>query len=255
MTVSQPTLKQFYKSLLSPHLFSDYCPNGLQIEGKRQIQKIAFAVSATQDSVQQSVNNHADALVTHHGLFWNFHGVRTITGPFAKRIIPLIKNEINLFAYHLPLDAHIEIGNAATLGKRINLQDQQSFGNYKGCPTGTQGKLTSPVSAKSLQLDLEKALDHKVLLATQDENQLISSVGIITGGANSDWKLSLSEGLDAYITGEMSEHDWHESKESGVHMFAGGHHATEQFGIQALMQQTRDHLDVDCFYIDSENPA
>jgi len=248
-------LEDYFNELLNINNFKDYCPNGLQIEGTEHIKKIAFAVSATRDSIIQAVEMGADALVVHHGLFWNFHGARPLTGHIAKRVFPLVQNNINLFAYHLPLDAHPEIGNAAVLGKLIDCQQQSSFGNYKGCPTGIKGMLAEPISAKDLGLKLGTLLNHDIILASPDEQQLIESIGIITGGANSDWALAKQEGLDAYITGEISEHDWHESQENGIHMFAGGHYATEIFGVLALMQKIQEKHSIECKFIDSNNPA
>ncbi|TAK61324.1 Nif3-like dinuclear metal center hexameric protein [Methylobacter sp.] len=253
ITCSQ--LNDYYQALLRPETYADYCPNGLQIEGTEQIGRIAFAVSATRDSVNQAVENKADALVVHHGLFWTFHGAKPLTGAFAQRVFPLVKNDINLIAYHLPLDGHPDIGNAAALGQMIGCNQQQPFGDYKGSATGVKGILDHPLTAAGLQQKLETVLKHNVILATPDNNALIRSVGIITGGANSEWRLAEKEQLDAYITGEISKHDWHESQEAGIHMFAGGHNATEQFGIQALMEKTRQQFAVECFFIDSENPA
>ena len=253
--VKRIELEHFLNQYLEISNFTDYGPNGLQVEGKEEIKKIAFAVSATKASIAQAIENNADALIVHHGLFWKFHGTRTLTGPFARRVLPLVRSEINLFGYHLPLDAHYECGNAATLGNKINLVNQSPFGNHKGSPTGVQGQFATPPTAKELQQTLEKVLNHKVILASPNEDAKIETLGIITGGANSEWKDAASLGLDAYITGEMSEHDWHESQEAGVHMFAGGHHATEQFGIQALMEKVKAFGDLDCFYIDSANPA
>ncbi len=255
MSLTRQELTGFYNDLLRPKTFDDYGPNGLQIDGTEQIKKIAFAVSATRYSAMQAIDQGADALVVHHGLFWKFHGPRTLTGPFGKRILPLIKNNINLYAYHLPLDAHQHVGNAAVLGKLIDCQKQQPFGDYRGSPTGIKGTLATPVSALTLQQTLTQLLKHQVILATSDANQIIKTLGIITGGANSDWQLASAQELDAYLTGEISEHDWHESKEAGIHMFAGGHNATEQFGIQALMEKTQENFNVDCLFIQSDNPA
>ena len=149
--ITRQELEYFYSALLSPKDFIDYGPNGLQVEGTKQINKIAFAVSATVDSVDRAVAESASALVVHHGLFWKFHGPKTLTGPFAKRTFPLIKNNINLFGYHLPLDAHPEIGNAATLGRLIELNQLQPFGDYKGCPTGVKGVLKSPINTEKIR--------------------------------------------------------------------------------------------------------
>ncbi|MGZ4970722.1 MAG: Nif3-like dinuclear metal center hexameric protein [Methylobacter sp.] len=253
--MTRQQLNDYYQALLRPETYADYCPNGLQIEGGEHVGRIAFAVSATKDSISQAVENKADALVVHHGLFWTFHGAKPLTGAFARRVFPLVKNNINLFGYHLPLDGHPDIGNAATLGRMIDCMQQQPFGDYKGSATGIKGVLEQPLTAIELQQKLETVLKHNVILATPDSNALIRSVGIITGGANSEWRLAEKAQLDAYITGEISEHDWHESQESGIHMFAGGHNATEQFGIQALMEKTRQQFAVECFFIDSENPA
>jgi len=248
-------LNHHFNALLKPVEFKDYCPNGLQIEGSEQVHKIAFAVSATKDSITQAIALGADTLVVHHGLFWHFHGARTLTGHFGKRIFPLVQHNINLFAYHLPLDAHPKIGNAAVLGQLIGCHQQNAFGDYQGSPTGIEGLLAEPISAKALSQKLQTVLNHPVILASPDEQQIIESIGIITGGANSDWALAQKAGLDAYITGEISEHDWHESQENGIHMFAGGHHATEKFGIQALMQKLQTKFPLECVFIDSNNPA
>lgn len=248
-------LTNYLNDLLQPENFKDYCPNGMQVEGSETIHKVAFAVSATRDSITQAVELGADTLITHHGLIWHFHGARPLTGHFGKRIAPLIKHNINLFAYHLPLDAHPEVGNAAILGQLIGCHQQTAFGDYKGCPTGIEGLLSEPLSAKELGIKLQSVLNHDIIIASPDENQTIESVGIITGGANSDWVLAQKAGLDAYITGEISEHDWHESQENDIHMFAGGHYATEIFGILALMQKIQLHCHLECVFIDSDNPA
>jgi len=254
-SVSLQKLQKFYHDLLSPDNFSDYCPNGLQIEGKESISKIAFAVSATKYSIEQAINFEADSLVVHHGLFWNFHPPKTLTGSFAKRIIPLVRNEINLLAYHLPLDAQLDMGNAAVIAKLLGCQQLQKFGDYKGSPTGVKAFFTKPISAANLQKKLQSLLKHNVLLASPNKEALIKTLGIITGGANKDWRLAQQQGLDAYITGEMSEHDWHESLEEGIHLFAGGHNATEELGIKALMKYTQQKFKIDCVFIGSDNLA
>lgn len=250
-------LEHFLKNLFKPELYDDYCPNGLQIEGKDTVQKIVFAVSATRESTEYAASVKADALVVHHGVFWKFHGSRTLTGPFAKRLFPLIKNEINLFGYHLPLDGHAEIGNAASLAKLLGLTQLASFGMYKGASTGIMGEFETPLKGTQLKALLEEKLQHPILYSNPtDTNGMIKKIGIITGGANSEWRESARLGLDAYLTGEMSEHDYHESRESGIHMFAGGHHATEKFGILSLMKLIQKEFpNLECLYLDSQNPA
>ncbi|MDC1175215.1 Nif3-like dinuclear metal center hexameric protein [Bacteriovoracaceae bacterium] len=248
-------LTKYLNEILKPQLFKDYGPNGLHIEGRENIKKIAFAVSATKKSIAKAVQENADTLIVHHGLFWKFHGVRTITGAFANRIKPLIQNDINLFGYHLPLDAHLEIGNAASLAALIGLTNLSPFGDHKGVPTGVSGEFAQPIKVNDLQEKIKNILDHDVMLSSHNSSKAISSLGIITGGANGDWVHCLENNIEAYLTGEMSEHDWHEAQESEVHMFAGGHHATEKFGVQSLMKKIQDELEIECFYIDSANPA
>ncbi len=255
MTIRRDDLTTFFTELLQPERFPDYGPNGLQIEGAERIGKIAFAVSATVRSAEAAVAAGAQALVVHHGLFWKFHGPRPLTGPFARRVFPLVRHHVNLYGYHLPLDAHLEVGNAATLARKIGLKDLQPFGEYQGVTTGAQGAFLSPPTAAALQAHLERILDHPVLLASPDPRAPIRTLGIITGGANGEWRQALAAGLDAYLTGEMSEHDWHETQEAGIHMFAGGHHATERFGIQALMEKVRETFGVECLYLPCDNPA
>lgn len=254
-SVTRQELSSYLNELFRIKEYDDYGPNGLQIEGQELISKIAFAVSATADTVQKAVTEKADALIVHHGLFWKFHGPRAITGTFAKRVSPLIRNEINLYGLHLPLDGHPVLGNAASLAKLLGLQDLEDFGLRNGVPTGIKGNFLTPIKASDLALKLEKTLDHKVMHSSPDDNQEIFSMGIITGGANSEWKLAAKEGLDSYLTGEMSEHDWNEAKEGGMHMYAGGHHATEKFGIQSLKDHLRDRFEIETVFFDSENPA
>lgn len=259
--LTRQKLESTLNNWLMPELFEDYCPNGLQIEGKTNIKKIAFAVSATFESIEKSVEFKADALIVHHGLFWKFHGTRPIIGPFHKRVGPLLKNDINLFGYHLPLDGNFEFGNARALGELIGLCDFEPFGLYKKAYIGIKGKFKNPITGNELAKILESKLHRPPLYSIPDkrtfpDKQSISSLGIITGGARDDWSLSLNEGLDAYLTGEMSEHHFHESRESGINMFAAGHHATEKFGIQCLKKKIEQAFpQLETMFFDSENPA
>jgi dinuclear metal center YbgI/SA1388 family protein len=251
------TLVKHLNKLLSIYDYSDYGPNGLQVEGIKEIKKIAFAVSATQDSITKAIALEADALIVHHGLFWKFHGPKTLTGAFYKRIAPLIKNDINLLGYHLPLDGHIEVGNASCIAQKLGLEDLKPFGDYKGMPTGVKAKFNPPILPAELKNKLEDILGHQILHNHPNEEH-IKSIGIITGGANSDWIKAKNSQLDAYLTGEISEHDWHESTEDNIHYYAGGHNATEQFGVQSLMKNIHENFqdkNLELFFIPSSNPA
>ncbi len=255
MSVKRKDLEDFFSKVLVPQEFEDYGPNGLQITGQEEIQTVAFAVSATLASITSAIEKKADALVVHHGLFWKFHGPKTLTGPFGHRVISLVQNKINLFGYHLPLDANLQVGNAKSLAEKIDLLNLKSFGDYKGMPTGVWGSFAKSLEVDALKDILENVLNHSVILAKPPGTKKISTLGIITGGANSEWSCAKNQGLDGYLTGEISEHDWHDAQEAGIAMFAGGHNATEQFGIKALMDKTQNELNLDCFFIPSENPA
>lgn len=256
MAQSLSSIQDYLTNLLSPALFEDYAPNGLQVGGKTHLKRIAFAVSATQDSLHKAIAWGADALIVHHGILWKHQGARTITGGWGERVKLCVKNDLNLLAYHLPLDGHPEVGNAVALGSELGLLNMTAFALYKRQPLGTKGELPLPLTAADLKLKLEKLLQHQVVLATSDENKLIRTIGIITGGANNEWAKAMEEGLDAYLTGEISEYNWHDSIEAGIHYFAGGHHATERFGIIALMNKIKkDFPDLDVTFFDSENPA
>lgn len=256
MSQTQLSLLNYFNQLLTPALFEDYAPNGLQVEGKESLKRIAFAVSATQDSLNKAIKWGADALVVHHGIFWKHQGSRPIIGGWGERVKLCVKNDLNLFAYHLPLDAHPGVGNAAALAKELGLSQLESFALYKRQPLGTKGEFKTPLAAKELKTKLEVLLKHSVILATPDENRLIKTIGIITGGANNEWSKAMEEGLDAYLTGEISEYNWHDSIEAGIHYFAGGHHATERLGIVSLMNKVKkDFSELEVEFFDSENPA
>ena len=248
-------LKNFYNDLLTPANFDDYCPNGLQIEGKKDIKRVAFAVSAAREIIEKAILWHADALVVHHGVFWKYQGAKTITGQFGRRIIPLIKNEINLLAYHLPLDGHQEIGNARMLADLLGLTEQNPFGKEQESFIGMQGELSTPIRAQELQKKLEQILNHQVIVACPDEKKPLRKIGIVTGGGGSSWGEAKKLGLDAFITGEIREHEWYDAQEGGITLLAGGHSATERLGIQKLMEITQKEFKLECCFIESSNPV
>lgn len=257
MTVSikRDALTNYLNDLLQPQNFEDYAPNGLQIEGKAEVKKIAFAVSATQESIQAALKWGADALIVHHGVFWKYQGARTLTGAWGERLKQCVKQDLNLIAYHLPLDAHAEVGNAVALAKEIGLTNLAPFALYKRQPMGIKGEFASPIEASSLKKKLEGLLVHQVVHASPENKTHIKKMGIITGGANNEWAKAMEDGLDAYLTGEISEYNWHDAREAGIHYFAGGHHATERPGIKALMNKVSADLKVEVTFFDSQNPA
>lgn len=248
-------IENYLNTLLSPFLFDDQSVNGLQVEGTEEVRRIAFAVSATKDSIQKAVEGKADTLIVHHGILWKYQGARTITGPFLKRIAPLVKNNLNLIAQHLPLDAHFEIGNAACVAKLLKLESLETFAPYKKVPIGIKGKLAQPMKASDLKKFLKNTLNHEVIMASPSEERLINSIGIITGGASNSWIEAVNEKVDAFLTGEISEHAWNDSQEANVTMYAAGHYATELFGIKELQKKVEENFAVETFFIDSNNPV
>lgn len=258
MPLERSKLLFFLNEYLNVSEYDDYCPNGCQVDGIESISNIAFSVSATRESIQEAVRQKADCLVVHHGLFWKSQGARPITGPFYNRIGPLIKHHMSLLAYHLPLDAHLEVGNAASLAQALELKQLASYGLYKKSFLGVKGRFATPILPFDLSKNLEAILQHKIILSSHDQDSPIETLAIITGGASGGWVDCTKENIDAYLTGEITEHDWHDAKESKLHFFAGGHHATEQFGIQNLMLKVQEQFSangIHCFYIPINNPA
>lgn len=257
MSIDRKQLTDFFDVYLQKDQYQDYCPNGLQIEGNQQIDHLVFAVSATKESIEYCIEQNAQALLVHHGAFWRYQGARTITGPWGKRIKKLIQHDINLIGYHLPLDGHPDVGNAAALAQELHLHNVSSFGEYKKMPIGVKGWLQHPMKPNEFKQELENILQHTVIHAEAYSSKEINSIGIITGGANNEWEQAYAEGLDAYITGEISEYNWHDAREADIHYFAGGHNATESFGIQYLMRYTQTHFKdkIKCSYFSSDNPA
>lgn len=246
-------LLSYLDELLQPSEFSDYGPNGLQVEGREEIKHIAFAVSATKESILKASAMKADCLLTHHGVIWKHHGGRALTGYMANRLRPLFKTDVNLISYHLPLDAHLEVGNAACLAQMLGMENLEPFSKYKKSYIGVKGTFKKEITGSKLKEKLQEILNHDVIHSNPETK--IKTLGIVTGGANNNWVDALEDGLDAYLTGEMSEHNWNEAKEAGLHMFAGGHYATELFGIKKLQELIEKKFKVKTTFIKSSNPV
>ncbi|MBF0362721.1 MAG: Nif3-like dinuclear metal center hexameric protein [Oligoflexia bacterium] len=257
------SLLSYLDHLLKPKLFSDWCNNGLQVEGNGSIDRIAFAVSADANSIDQAIEWKADAMIVHHGLFWKNSETElsnSLTGVFfKKRILPLIKENIHLLAYHLPLDANMEVGHAATLARQLEMQEIVPFAEEKnGSTIGVKGRFKVATTIENLQKSLFKILKHPIVVSSIGReskiNTKIKTAGIITGRASSYWRVALNDKLDAFITGEISENDWSLAFEHGIHLFAGGHTATEELGLISLIKKIETDLKVECKFIRSQNP-
>lgn len=240
-------------TLLQPHLFKDYGPNGLQVEGKREIRTLVSGVTASLALLQAAVDAKADAVLVHHGLFWRGYDGR-ITGWMRQRIGLLLAHDISLFAYHLPLDAHASLGNNAQLGQRLGLQVEQRFGEQQlGC-LGTSSAGTVWADVAALGQHVQAVLGRAVVTVAGDGRPL-RRVAWCTGGAQGYFEPAIAAGADVFITGEISEPQAHYARESGVAFMACGHHASERYGAAAVGAQVAQQLGLAHTFIDIDNPA
>ncbi|WP_395025508.1 Nif3-like dinuclear metal center hexameric protein [Comamonas odontotermitis] len=250
MTTTRQDMLQAFNTLLQPERFKDYGPNGLQIEGKTEIRKLVSGVTASRALIDAAIAAGADAIFVHHGLFWRGYDGR-ITGWMKQRIERLIKNDINLFAYHLPLDAHPELGNNAQLGVRLGWQADGRFGEQD---LGFIGSIPE-APAQQIAAQIQQALGRSVTLATSENPRPICRMAWCTGGAQSFFEAAIAAGADGFLTGEISEPQAHLARETGVSFFAGGHHATERYGAPAAASLVAQQLGIAHEFIDIDNPA
>ncbi|MBB6577541.1 dinuclear metal center YbgI/SA1388 family protein [Comamonas odontotermitis] len=250
MTTTRQDMLQAFNTLLQPERFKDYGPNGLQVEGKTEIRKLVSGVTASRALIDAAIAVGADAIFVHHGLFWRGYDGR-ITGWMKQRIERLIKNDISLFAYHLPLDAHPELGNNAQLGARLGWQADGRFGEQELGFIGT----IAEASAQQTAAQIQQALGRSVTLATSENPRPIRRMAWCTGGAQSFFEAAIAAGADGFLTGEISEPQAHLARETGVSFFAGGHHATERYGAPAVAALVAQQLGVVHEFIDIDNPA
>ncbi len=257
MGVSLKELESYLHDIYRWHEYQDYGPNGLQVEGKEKIKRILFAVSATAASVEEALKFKADCIICHHGLIWKGSQAHLFKGKMRDRLFPLIKNEISLFGIHLPMDGHPEIGHGAVMAKKLGMSQIEPFGNHQGMPTGAKGVFEKEIKVSKLIEKMEHITGHPIIYNALDSNAMIKTLGIQSGGASGHWRDATYQHLDAYLTGEISEYDWHESAEMGVHMFAAGHNATEEFGIEELMQKMSQDFKgkLELSFYSSPNPA
>jgi dinuclear metal center YbgI/SA1388 family protein len=240
--------------LLEADSAADYCPNGLQVEGRPEVERIITAVSASRELFSLAAERQADAIVVHHGILWNGAEAPRIVGSFRERVRLLIENRISLIAYHLPLDRHLELGNAAQLARRLGLEELEGFGFHSGAPAGVCGVFPEAVDAEEFFAAIAEACDREPQVF-EGGNRLVSSVGIVTGSAQREFHQAVAAGLDAYVTGEATEWVMHQAAEDGVHYVAAGHYASERFGIRALGHWIADHHGLDVEYVDIPNPV
>jgi dinuclear metal center YbgI/SA1388 family protein len=239
--------------LLDCGSFEDYGPNGLQVPGRREVSKVATGVSANLETLERAVQGGAELVMTHHGLLWGDE-VAPLSVPMAARLRALLCADCSLAAYHLPLDAHPEIGNNALLRQALGLEpDDRPFGRAKGSAVGLIGRAPDPLDLDELARRLADAVGRAPLVFDSGP-QRISTVGIVTGAGGFALHEAGPLGLDALITGEPSEPVMGEAREYGVHFLAGGHYATETMGIRRLGDLVADRFGVEHEFIDVPNP-
>lgn len=244
----------YCNDLLRIQDFRDYCPNGLQVEGKTEVKKIVSGVTACQSLIDRAVESRADAILVHHGYFWKGEDA-SIVGPKKNRIATLLGNDTSLLAYHLPLDAHSDYGNNVELASRLNFKVKGCV--EQGAAKGLLwfGELDDELSAAQLAQLIEDRLERQPLHLASTSQQTIKTIGWCTGGAQGYIEQAAELGLDAYLSGEVSEQTYHLARELDIHYFAAGHHATESYGVQALGQHLASHFGLQHEFIDISNPV
>ena len=249
MPIHRHTVLQAFDDLLQPARFKDYGPNGLQVEGRNEITTIVSGVTASRALIEAAIAANADAIFVHHGLFWRGQS-GTVTGWMKQRLQLLLAHDINLFAYHLPLDAHPEWGNNAQLGVQLGLVAESHFGEQE---LGCMG-VAAFANAAQLAQHVESVLNRPVTLV-QNAQTAIKKIAWCTGGAQGYFEAAIAAGADAFITGEISEPQAHYAREMGVAYLACGHHATERYGAPAVAAHVAAQLGLAHVFIDVDNPA
>ena len=243
-------LARYLDELLEAARFKDYCPNGLQVEGRAGIRRIVAGVTASQALIDVAIARDADALLVHHGWFWRGEDGR-VTGFRKARLQSLLARDINLLAYHLPLDAHAEFGNNAQLARRLGWTVEGRFGEQD---IGCWGTLPEPMTLSSLAQSIADRVRRQPLCIGAAE-KAVRRLAWCSGGAQGYFEQALALGAEVYVSGEISEQTVHLARETGMAYIAAGHHASERYGVQALAAHLGERFGLDCEFIDIDNPA
>ena len=246
-------LCDFCADYLSVSDFDDYCPNGLQVEASGEVNHIVTGVTASLDLIEAAIEQKADTLLVHHGYFWKGEA-QPISGFKGRRIRALIKNNLSLIAFHLPLDAHPEVGNNVQLARVMGWEIQGSFGSVGLHDIVLSGALPAPMTLDELSDSIAARLNTKPLSISSGDRP-VRTIAWCTGAAQGYIEQAAERGIDAFISGEVSEHTFHFAKEAGIHYIAAGHHATERYGVQALAAVIEQKFGVRQQFIDIPNPV
>ena len=240
--------------LLEPAAYKDLGPNGLQVPGARDVSRVVSGVSAQRQLSERAVELGAQLVLVHHGLFWDFNGPG-LTPVLAERLRPLFKHDVNLAAYHIPLDAHAELGNNALLAEALGCSAHEAFGDYRGTPIGRRGTFAGDGLTPSELRERVHAVTHRDPLMLGDGPERIRAIGIVSGSAADMLGQAVAAGLDAFLTGEPREHVLYDARESGIHFIAAGHYATETFGVRAIGDLLQERFAVEHVFVDIPNPV
>jgi len=248
--MKREALVDYLDELLEPANFRDYCPNGLQVEGCAEIRHVVAGVTASQALLEAALERRADAVLVHHGYFWKGEDGR-VTGIRRQRLGTLLRHDLNLLAYHLPLDAHPALGNNAQLAAALDWRPEGRFGEQDMAWLGAAGAVES---LAELAERVSRRLGRQPLVIGEAARPL-RRVAWCSGGAQAYFEQAIALGVDVFLSGEISEYCVHLARESGVAYVAAGHHATERGGIRALARHLSDNCDLVCEFVDIDNPV
>jgi dinuclear metal center YbgI/SA1388 family protein len=249
---SRDEIVAFCDELLEIGSFEDYGPNGLQVPGAPDVSKLATGVSANRAFIEAAIESGAQLAITHHGLFWGGEP-QALSEQMAERLRALLTARVSLAAYHLPLDAHREIGNNAQLCARLGFEQRAQFAEFRGRPIGIVGGNAEGIEAAAL-IERVTELVERQPLTFEAGPGLVRSIGIVSGGASAQVREAIGLGLDAYLTGEPSEPAMGDAREGGIHFIAAGHYATETFGVRRLGELVAERFSIEHEFIDVPNP-
>ena len=243
----------FLDELLAVEEFDDYGPNGLQVPGSEEVGTVATGVSAHQELFERAAGIGAELVLCHHGILWDSQP-RVITPQLKKRLAALFERDMSLAAYHLPLDAHPVVGNNALLCEALGLELSEPFAEHRGRPIGFVGRAPQGIPFRELRERCGRAFGQDPFVWDSGP-EIVRSVGIVSGGAASDLALAVDAGLDAFLTGEPAEPAMADAREGGIHFIAGGHYATETFGVRRLGELLAERFDIRHEFLEVPNPV
>ncbi len=243
----------FLDELLDPDSIPDHCPNGLQVEGRSRVRRLVTGVSACAELFREARRREADAVLVHHGLFWRGTS-RALIGIQYHRVVELIRGELSLIAYHLPLDRHAEVGNNAVAAQRLGLVDRKPFGKLEDQEIGIAGQLETAARREEI-VERVAALYRRDPLVFAFGDDAICRVAIVSGAGSRFVEAASAAGIDLFVTGEVEEWTMNQARELGINVVAAGHYATERLGVQALGQVLQRRFDLAVDFVDIPNPV